>query len=80
MPENVCQNNGWGEVCGPWSITKPYWTDAYKPGGGAYEKKGMNMMKSNKKKKKKNHNLRVCWFVSIYWNTMFLVTLGVWPG
>lgn len=53
MPENVCQNNGWGEVCGPWSITKPYWTDAYKPGGGAYEKKGMNMMKSNKKKKKK---------------------------
>ncbi|XP_047499014.1 lysozyme-like [Penaeus chinensis] len=36
MPESVCQNNGWGEVCGPWSITKPYWIDANEPGGDYY--------------------------------------------
>ncbi|XP_047499080.1 lysozyme-like [Penaeus chinensis] len=27
MPEPVCQNNGWGEVCGPWAITLYYWMD-----------------------------------------------------
>ncbi|XP_047499051.1 lysozyme-like [Penaeus chinensis] len=27
MPTPVCKMNGWGEVCGPWAITEPYWVD-----------------------------------------------------
>ncbi|XP_042859431.1 lysozyme-like [Penaeus japonicus] len=36
MPDSVCWNTNWGELCGPWAITKPYWTDADKPGGDYY--------------------------------------------
>lgn len=34
MPDGVCRNTAWSEVCGPWAVTKPYWEDAHKPGGG----------------------------------------------
>ncbi|XP_047499095.1 lysozyme-like [Penaeus chinensis] len=36
MPEPVCQNNGWGEVCGPWAMSKPYWMDGGNQNGDFY--------------------------------------------
>ncbi|XP_037788962.1 lysozyme-like [Penaeus monodon] len=36
MPDGVCRNTAWSEVCGPWAVTKPYWEDAHKPGGDFY--------------------------------------------
>ncbi|XP_071536818.1 lysozyme-like [Panulirus ornatus] len=27
MPDPTCRNDGWGELCGPWAITEPYWED-----------------------------------------------------
>merc|ERR1712226_915507 len=31
-----CQDNGFGEVCGPWAITKLYWVDGGLQGGEFY--------------------------------------------
>ncbi|KAK7086380.1 hypothetical protein SK128_012542 [Halocaridina rubra] len=37
MPDPVCQNNGFGEVCGPWAITQGYWMDGGYQGGLFYD-------------------------------------------
>ncbi|XP_066990445.1 lysozyme-like [Macrobrachium rosenbergii] len=33
MPDPVCEDTDWGEVCGPWAITNPYWIDGGFQGG-----------------------------------------------
>ncbi|XP_071536842.1 lysozyme-like [Panulirus ornatus] len=36
MKDPVCQIHEWGEVCGPWAITQPYWVDGGSHGEGFY--------------------------------------------
>ncbi|XP_042889606.1 lysozyme-like isoform X2 [Penaeus japonicus] len=36
MPTQVCKMNSWGEVCGPWAITEPYWMDGGRLFGDFY--------------------------------------------
>ena len=34
MDSQPCHGPAWGEVCGPWAITMPYWVDGGYQGGG----------------------------------------------
>ncbi|CAL4076440.1 unnamed protein product [Meganyctiphanes norvegica] len=36
MPDPPCKNDGWSDVCGPWSITYAYWMDGGYQGGDFY--------------------------------------------